>query len=272
MTAEERYDLVQRSMEVYQPYSDSPEMKRVKPTAEQAREFVDCALMLQYYLEQRHPDGVKRLSYEEAQPLFEEYEKFEEMALDMRDIVFSVDGKFGLRRVTGEIVVPAMFDGIPERYNYISEIEEPWGLYRPIPVVRNHKYALCKIDGMGTLITDFIYDKIFSYYGSRSRFFVVINNGKKGLINEDGEVVIPCEMDAIYEMQDLDGIVPYQRMGKWGLFCHVATEPVYDDIMIFSEDYAQVKKDGTWYYLDHNGKPVTSRKKACFASYYDASK
>lgn len=175
-------------------------------------------------------------------------------------------------RVTGEVIVPALFDDIPERYNYVFEIVEPWGVYRPIPVVRNHKYALCTMDGKGTLITDFIYDKIFSYYGSRNNYFVVVINGKKGLIDEDGEVAIPCEMDEIYEMQDLDGIVPFIKMGKWGLFYDVATEPIYDDIIIQSEWYAQVKKDDTWYYLDYKGNPVTDVEDAFFASYYDASK
>ena len=271
-TAEEIYAFAMKDLEVYQPYSDSPEVKRVMPTAEQAREYVDCVLMLQYYMEGRYPEGVKRLSYEEAQPLFEKEEKFKEMALDMRDIVFSIDGKYGLRRITGEVIVPALFDEIPERYNYVFDIEEPWGYCRCIPVVRNHKYALCKMDGKGTLVTDFVYDKIFRYFGPRDNFFIVMRDGKKGVIYQNGEEAVPCEMDEIYEMQDWDGIIPYKKDGKWGLCYGVATEPIYDDIIIQSEWYAQVKKDDTWYYLDYEGNPVTDVKDAFFASYYDSSK
>ena len=271
-TAEELYAFAMKEMEVYQPYSDSPEVKRVIPTAEQAREYVDCALMLHYYMEGRYPEGVERLSDEDVQPLFEKEEKFKEMALDMRDIVFSVDGKYGLRRITGEVIVPALFDEIPERYNYVFEIEETWGYCRCIPVVRNHKYALCKMDGKGTLVTDFVYDKIFRYFGSRVNFFVVMRDGKKGVIYQNGDEAVPCEMDEVYEMQDWDGIIPYKKDGKWGLFYSVATEPIYDDIIIQSEWYAQVKKDDTWYYLDYEGNPVTDVKDAFFASYYDSSK
>ena len=46
----------------------------------------------------------------------------------MRDVVFVEDGKLGLRRVTGELLVPALFDSIPERYYFVAERNGKKGL------------------------------------------------------------------------------------------------------------------------------------------------
>lgn len=268
-TAESINKFVLANYEEYQPYSDVPAKKRVKPTEEQAREYVKCVKTLQCFYENRYPEGMEKISWDEYHVLSKKEEEFAEMALDMRDVVFEENGKVGLRSVTGELLVPAIFDEIPERYDCISEIQEPCGR---IPVVRDHKYALCETDGKGTLVTDFSYDRIFRYFWSRFQYFITVNGGKKGVIDISGEEIVPCEMDEIYEMIDLDGCMPLRKGDKWGLvFYDVATEVIYDDYKIESE-MGMVKKDGKWYYIDYNGQPVTKREKGCFISTYDASK
>ena len=268
-TAEYINKFVLANYEEYQPYSDVPAKKRVKPTEEQAKEYWKCVKTLQCYYEGIRVEGIEKISMDEYPAFSKKEEKFAEMALDMRDIIFEENGKVGLRRVTGELLVPALFDEIPERYDCISDIGNPcW----EIPVVRNHKYALCEMDGKGTLLTDFDYDRIFRYFWSNYQYFITVNGGKKGVIDWTGEEIVPCEMDEIYEMIDSDGCIPLRKGDKWGLvYCDIATEVIYDDYK-FDGEMAMVKKEGKWYYIDYNGQPVTDIKDACFISTYDASK
>ncbi len=257
------------SYEEYQPYSDVPAKKRVKPTEEQAKEYVKCVKTLQYFYEGARFEGVEEISWDKIPALSKKEEELAEMALDMRDVIFEENGKVGLRRVTGEVLVPALFDEIPERYDCISEIKDPcWR----VPVVRNHKYALCKMDGKGTLVTDFVYDRIFRYFWSNYKYFITVNDGKKGVIACNGKEIVPCEMDEIYEMMDADGCIPLRKGDKWGLvYCGVATEVIYDDYK-FDLEMGMVKKDGEWYYIDYKGRPVKEFEKGYFLSTFDASK
>lgn len=268
-TAEFINKKVLKGYPVFQPYSDNPFRLRVKPTEEQAKEYVKCVKTLKCFYENRYPEGSERITREEYPALLKKEEEFAETALDMRDVIFEENGKVGLRRVTGELLVPALFDEIPERYDCISEIQEPCGR---VPVVRNHKYALCKTDGKGTLVTDFGYDRIFRYFWSNFKYFITVNGGKKGVIALDGKEIVHCEMDEIYEMIDEDGCMPLRKGDKWGLvFYDVATEVIYDDYKI-EDEMGMVKKDGEWYYIDYNGKPVTNIEHAYFLSTYDADK
>ena len=268
-TAEYINKLVLVGYEVYQPYSDVPAKIRVKPTEEQAREYWKCVKTLQCYYENRYPEGIERITDDEYPELSKKEEEFAAMALDMRDVVFEENGKVGLRRVTGEVLVPALFDEIAERYDCISEIKDPcWS----VPVVRNHKYALCRMDGKGTLVTDFVYDRIFRYFWSNYQYFITVNGGKKGVIDTLGREIVPCEMDEIYEMMDADGCIPLRKEDKWGLvFYNVATEVIYDDYQ-FDLEMGMVKKDGEWYYIDYKGRPVKEFEKGYFLSTFDASK
>ena len=268
-TAEYVNKFVLVSYEEYQPYSDVPAKKRVMPTEEQAREYVKCVKTLQYFYEGTRFERVEKISWDEISALSKKEEEFAEMALDMRDVIFEENEKVGLRRVTGEVLVPAIFDEIPERYDCISEIKQPcWR----VPVVRNHKYALCKMDGKGTLVTDFVYDRIFRYFWSNYKYFITVNGRKKGVIACNGKEIVPCEMDEIYEMMDADGCIPLRKGDKWGLvYCGVATEVIYDDYK-FDLEMGMVKKEGKWYYIDAHGQPVTKMEEGSFFSTYDASK
>ena len=105
----EIHEFAMKEMEIYQPYGDSPVIVKKAPTLEQAKAFVECAKQKREYLLTGCYGG-RHYTYEEGQKIFRRYEQFEEMALDMRDVVFIEDEKQGLRRVTGELLVPALFD------------------------------------------------------------------------------------------------------------------------------------------------------------------
>lgn len=190
---------------------------RIKPTEEQAKDYVHCVKMLLSYYSNCYPKGVSPIDDKEAQLLEEKVKGYEDMHLDMRDVLaFDKGFKFSLRRVTGEVVVPPLY-WPTERYDYIKNIRESWGAIWCVPVRKQDKYALCKIDVKGTLITGFDYDHMYRYFGGNVSYFVVEQDGKKGLISQTGRIIIPCEMDEIYEMTDADGIVPFKKGDKWGM-------------------------------------------------------
>jgi hypothetical protein len=272
-TAWEVHEFAMKREEIYQPFADDPIVIRKSPTIEQAKAFVDCAQRQRECCLARCYGG-RHTTYEEEQEINRLFDKFEEMALDMRDVIFIEDGKQGLRRVTGELIVPAVFDKIPERYDYVSQIGVDMQLIKSVPVISDNKYALCRIDGQGTLVTDFVYDKIFRYFYGSSNLFVVERNGKKGLLDDcTGEVVVPCEMDEFYEQMDTDGIIPYNQGKKWGMVHFgVSTGAVFNDIDIRSEMFAKAKVGDEWFFVDGEGKPTKDEYEAWFGSWYDADK
>ena len=272
-TAWEVHELATKREEIYQPFSDDPVVQRKPPTIEQAKAFVEIANKQKDYLLSLCYGG-RRFTHEEGDEIIRQYDQFEEMALDMRNVVFEENEKQGLRRVTGELLIPAIFDSIPERYDYILQIKPEVQMLQSVPVIVDGRCALCKIDGKGTLLTDFAYDKIFRYFYGSSNLFVVERNGKKGLLDDcDGEIVVPCEMDEIYEMIDTDGIIPYSQGQKWGmLHFDVNTGAIFDEIDIRSEQYAKGKIEDEWYFVKWDGKPTKNEDEAWFGSWCDAEK
>jgi hypothetical protein len=190
---------------------------RIKPTEEQAKDYVDSVKSLLSYYSGYYPKGVSPIDDKEAPLMEEKVKAYEKMHLDMRDVLtLDENFHFSLRRITGEVLVPSLY-WPTERYDYIDIIRESWGAVWCVPIREHDKYALCKMDGKRTLVTGFDYDHIYRYFGGRISTFVVEKDGKKGLISQSGEIIIPCEVDEIYELIDADGIVPFKKGDKWGM-------------------------------------------------------
>ena len=247
---------------------------RITPTEEQAKDYVNCVKTLLSFYSNNYPEGVTHIEAKEARLLEKKVKQYEGMHLDMCDVlILDKHFKYVLRRVTGEVVVPPQSYSPTESYDYIESIRESWGAIWCVPVHKGDKYALCKMDGQGTLMTGFDYDRMYRYFGGYVSNFVVEQNGKKGLISQRGKVIIPCEIDQIFEMIDPDGIVPFKRDGKWGMaFGVVCTEPIFDDIVIESEDYARGRIGKDWFWVDVDGKPTSDKHARFFGSWYDSGK
>jgi len=189
---------------------------------------------------------------------------------DIRYNVFDVYGKKGIRKVTGEILVPALFDDIPEDYNCVSQID---ATIHTIPVVKDKKFALYLTDGNGSLVTEFIYDNMYFFFYTSGIYYVVEREGKKGLIRHNGEEIVSCEVDEFYEQIDIDGIIPFRKGQKWGLLHFgVVTDIIFDDVEIESECYAKGKIGDDWFFINGDGKPVKNYDEAWFGSLYDSDK
>ena len=275
MTAEQIHFLTMNEFEYWWDSTRKRWRKRTQPTKDQAQDYIRCVKMLRAYYSNEYPKGMERITSKESQILEKKVSHYRKLNLDMRDIPLQgPHGKQGLQRVTGEVLVPiGEWWYVAERYDYIEDIQESNGCNWCVPVRKGNKYSLCEMDGKGTLLTGFDYDRMFRYFGGYMSNFVVVQNGKKGLISQYGETIIPCEMDEIYEMIDLDGIVPFKKSDKWGMaFGTICTQPVFDELYISSEEYARGRIGEDWFWVDNNGNPTVNRNERFFGSWYDMCK
>ena len=257
--------------------------KRSLPTIEQAQEYDEIVVTLvacyMGYQGELTDDEVRLMQRSE--------EEFDHLQLDMRYQVFEENGKRGLRHPSGYVVVPPLFDDIAEQYDALGK---RWGPTFAVPVIRDGKYALYVMgrpqdqdfqeeplterEKYGKLVTEFIYDNMYKFFGTHD-FFIVEKDGKKGVLDSGGNIIVPIEQDEIYEQMDTDGCFPFICNGKWGVSCHgKTTDAEFVDVIIQSEDFVRVKVEGddTYYYLDDYGNLTTKRHEAYFGSWYDMSK
>ena len=111
------------------------------------------------------------------------------------------NGKFGIIRADGSVVLPFLFDSllwdgkfIRAKENIISQ--KGWNLY----------------DTFGIKKTIRSYEHFDSYNG---KFFLVSNKGYKGAINRYGEEFIHCVYDSILEIKEEQLAVKFQ--GQYGI-------------------------------------------------------
>lgn len=275
MTAEQVHFLTMNEFEYWWDSSQKRWRERIQPTKEQAQEYIKCVKILRAYYSNEYPKGMQRITSEDSKRLEEKVSYYSELHLDMRDIpLHGSHGKQGLQRVTGEVLVPVgKWWYVAERYDYIEDIQECNGCNWCVPVRKENKYALCEMDGKGTLLTEFVYNRMFRYFGGYMSNFVVVQDGKKGLISQLGKTIIPCEMDEIYEKIDSDGIVSFKKDGKWGMaFGTICTQPVFDELYISSEEYARGRIGEEWLWVDSKGNPTAKQEQRFFGSWYDMNK
>lgn len=275
MTAEQVHFLTMNEFEYWWDNAQKRWRGRTPPTKEQALDYIKCVKILRAYYSNEYPKGMQRITSEDCKRLEAKVSYYSKLHLDMRDIpLYGPHGKQGLQRITGEVVVPVgEWWYVAERYDYIEDIQECNGCNWCVPVRKGNKYALCEMDGNGTLLTGFVYDRMFRYFGGYMSNFVVVQNGKKGLISQCGKTIIPCEMDEIYEKIDSDGIVPFRKGDKWGMaFGTICAQPVFDELYISSEEYARGRIGEEWFWVDSKGNPTANREERFFGSWYDMNK
>ena len=162
------------------------------PTPEQVLEFrsktVDYDMMSEY----------------EIMEILEWRQSFEDK-YDIMTKVFEENGKFGVKDLTGEIMIPAIYDSI--EYTH-----DDWCRFYPVPASLNGKMALVASDGKGTPCTEFEYDLI----SHRCGFFFLEKDEKGGFADIDGHIYLQAVADAIYEPDPYCDIITYEIAGKTG--------------------------------------------------------
>lgn len=159
--------------------------------------------------------------------------------------VFEENGMKGVKDFDGNVVVPAIFDEIAETYSASCS-------GNLIPVIKEGHVGLVAPDSTGKVIVGFEYDSIhFVGYG-----FLCSKDGRKGLLSCDGQVIIPCEMDEIYE--PFNDLITFEKDGKRGYLCSgVFSKDLYGEDFIDDDEMLRVYRieDGEKVcgYLDKEG-------------------
>lgn|SRR5574344_930537 len=101
------------------------------------------------------------------------------------------------------------------------------------------------------------FDQVYKF---KNDYAIVEKNGKQGLINVHGDIIVPMKYDWIdYFDQLYPGMAKVMVGNKYGLVGKDGKEivkPIYDDIGTFQDNLAPVKKDGKDFYIDKKGKEV----------------
>ena len=152
------------------------------------------------------------------------------------------DGKEGLYNHLGEVLVPPVYAHL---IWYRTRSKKG---VRIVAIDENDKMALITVDGEGTPVTGFDYDSIKPVNVGFMDYWVVYKDGKCGIIDEEGNTVLPIEMDDIdylYNCLDdsdmyTDAVVVLIKDGKYGLMLQDNTviPPVYDEIpeVVYDDD------------------------------------
>ncbi|WP_075591316.1 WG repeat-containing protein [Labilibacter marinus] len=100
-----------------------------------------------------------------------------------------------------------------------------------------------------------IYDK---YWEIEDGYYRVMQHGKIGLVNQSGDVIIPCENEQVWNLQE-NGNIKVLKNGKLGIYNlsgDLIIPPVYEMIWTFSDGYARVLRNGKIGYVNTSGNEI----------------
>jgi hypothetical protein len=166
---------------------------------------------------------------------------------DLFDQEFTENGLTGLKDITGQVRIPALYKAIGARYRY-----DHWREL-PVPVMNSEdKYAIVKADGSGTPLCEFTYDYITCF--PWTNHFRAHVGGKTTLLRPNGTELLPTKVDTIYE--PFNHIIMLENEGKYGLCTlhgsYVA--PIYDEMEPDENDNVHVRLGDTWGYISGDGQ------------------
>ena len=151
------------------------------------------------------------------------------------------DGKWGYADVSGNVVIPALF-------NYAGDFEN--GMAR---VSQGGKYFF--VNRKGERITP-EFDGAFDF--SEDLAAVEVDH-KIGYIRRDGIFALPPIHQGASGIDFSEGLVAVRIEGKVGFMDttgSIIVKPSYDDAYPFSEGLAPVTSGGKWGYIDKSGKLI----------------
>ncbi|MCS3799136.1 WG repeat-containing protein [Niastella sp. OAS944] len=126
-------------------------------------------------------------------------------------------------------------------------------------VVLNGKYGLINVKGK--LVVPCIYDNMDRLIVDNASYYTVQKDGRYGVINEQGQQVLPMEYDELSVDKGTTYLVVTKdkKQGLMNFTTRKLTMPVeYDSVGVRAGKAAIVKKDGQYTLLDLNGNKLLS--------------
>ena len=89
-------------------------------------------------------------------------------------------------------------------------------------------------------------------------YFKVRKNGHFGIVTQSGAVIVPCEFDQIWNLEENDivRVLKGSKIGLYNLNGVSVAAPVYDQIWSFKNGRAKVLKNGKIGYIDTKGNEI----------------
>jgi hypothetical protein len=146
-------------------------------------------------------------------------------------------------------------DNWQNKYECVSEIKDGLAIAKKKGQNNNTKFVL--VDSTGFVLVDGEYLKY--YEPEQGTIRVTGANGKFGLINYSGKLIVPCEYDRISSY--CDGLVSFERNGKSGYFNLKGKEVVpakYDRAFNFWYSVSIVENDNKFGLMDTTGTLILS--------------
>ena len=168
----------------------------------------------------------------------------------LMDIIFEENGKKGIKDIRGTVRVPAIYEGYAVLYSFLS--------FRSTPVIAqdvNGMFAIVKADGSGTPITAFEYD--YMDIEPYSKLFIAGKNGKCALMDKDGKILTPFELDAVVRDLPINGHIEVKKSDKLGIYnycMNLYIPPVYDEIVDHTDGWVYVRLGDRWGFLTNEGR------------------
>jgi len=139
--------------------------------------------------------------------------------------------------------------------NTTTKVETPTNEYKDSDLIiteQNGKYGI--VNKKGEVIIPFKYD----FISSIGEGLIAVKLKKWGFIDKTDEVVIPFRYDDMIS-PFRKGVVPVKLNGKWGFIDKTDREVIpikYDKVYTFESGRARVKLNDREFYIDKNGNEV----------------
>ncbi len=212
-----------------------------------------------------------------------EFDNIERWGIVPKVIVYK-DNKYGIYDLSGNEVVKTEYEyidtprteGVPVRIS-VKRREKEGVMSTDGKIILNPEdFTSCSVqdkvgviivrdrsekDGLrhfdGSEITPCVFDSIYSF--SDNGTAIAKSDGKYGLINPEGQWIIPAEYEAIDSLSE--GLIGAKKDDKWG-FLNDKNEwviaPAYEQIYRnFENGYARMMKDGKYILINSKGKELT---------------
>ena len=174
----------------------------------------------------------------EREVLYADYNWFDQPYME--------SGRYGVKDVFGNVIIPAKFDDYVELFHYHHR--------RPsIPMVLNGKTVLVWTGSQGNVVPNTEYDSI--HYSPYTGYYRMWQDGKFGFMTSAGTIIVDCICDEASE--PINGVLMYRSGDNWGLFEDYdnVVAPKFDEVIDpMPNEYVKVRIGEHVGYINEKGE------------------
>ncbi len=190
---------------------------------------------------------------------------------------------YGLINKKGEEIVPCIYEDIAEFRDGIAAVKlnGKWGYINKDGLISRIEYDdICLYNNDDGIFSISHYNKILElleYFPKNLRFFeedigYVKKDSKYGIVDLNGIEIAPCIYEFFRPSTKVEGnnLIGFKRNGRYGFLNTRGREicdPIYSNILNFSDGLAACCKDGKWGFINEIGDVIIPFKYFCVGSF-----